>query len=70
MQISYNRLWKLMIDKKIKKMQLAKDAKLSTSTLAKLGQEKPVSMDVLMRICKVLDCDIGDIVEMIDDKQE
>lgn len=69
MRVSYDKLWKLMIDKKIKKMQLAKGANLSTSTLAKLGQEKPVSMDVMMRICKVMECDIGDIVEIIDEKE-
>ena len=65
--ISYDKLWKLMIDKKIKKMELVKSANLSSSTLAKLGQEKPVSLDVLMRICKLLECNIGDIMDFIND---
>lgn len=67
MALSYNKLWKLLIDKKIKKMQLKAMASLGTTTLAKLGKDQPVSMDVMMRICKVLECNIGDIMDVLPD---
>ena len=65
MQVSYDRLWKLLIDKKIKKMQLKSMAAIGTSTLAKLGRNEPVSMDVLMKICNALSCNIGDIMDVL-----
>jgi len=64
LSISYNKLWKLMIDRNMNKTQLRKDAGLSTNVLAKLGKNDAVSMDTLMRICKVFNCDVGDIVEV------
>lgn len=67
MVLSYNKLWKLLIDKKIRKMQLKAMAGLGTTTLAKLGKDQPVSMDVMMRICKVLECNIGDIMDVLPD---
>ncbi|SHI17477.1 helix-turn-helix domain-containing protein [Sporanaerobacter acetigenes] len=63
MVINYNKLWKLLIDKNMKKMDLKEAAHIGTTTLSRLSKNQPVSMDVLMRICKVLKCDIGDIVE-------
>lgn len=69
MAISYNRLWKLMIDKKMNKTQLKNAAKVSGATIAKLGKEEPISMESMLKICKVLNCDIGDIVEIVEDKE-
>ena len=65
MAVSYNKLWKLMIDHKMNKTQLRKEAGLSTNVVAKLSKDNSVSMDTLMRICNVLHCDIGDIVEVV-----
>ena len=73
MAISYNRLWKLLIDNHMKKKDLKDKAELSTATMAKLGKNESVSLDVLVRICKVLNCEIGDvveIVEIVDDKKD
>ena len=64
MSISYNKLWKLLIDKSMKKKDLISLAGLSTSTLAKMGKNQQVSMDVIIRICKALDCSIGDNKEI------
>ena len=68
MAISYNRLWKLLIDNHMKKKDLKDKAELSTATMAKLGKNESVSLDVLVRICKVLNCEIGDVVEIADDE--
>jgi len=65
--ISYNKLWKILIDKRMKKKDLIAIAELSTSTLAKMGKDQHVSMDVIIRICKCLECDVGDIMEVIPD---
>ena len=63
--ISYNRLFKLMIDKGIKKTELAKMADISQTTLAKLSKNQYVSMDVLVRICDSLDCTFDEIIELV-----
>ena len=60
--ISYSRLWHLLLDKKMKKTDLCEMAGISSSTLAKLGKDEMVSLDVLERICEALDCDAGDII--------
>ena len=65
MPVSYNKLWKLLIDKNMKRTDLRTVAKISTGTLAKLGKNESVSTDVLVRICRALDCDIGDIMEVL-----
>ncbi|MDR0288149.1 MAG: helix-turn-helix domain-containing protein [Clostridiales bacterium] len=65
MAISYNNLWKLMIDKKMNKTQLKNAAKVSCATIAKLGKDEPVSMESMIKICMVLHCNIGDIVEIV-----
>jgi DNA-binding Xre family transcriptional regulator len=65
MAISYNKLWKQLIDKKMTKTELRLAADISTTTLAKLGKDETVSMDVMLRICKVLECKIEDIVEIV-----
>ena len=67
MRISYNKLWKLLIDKGMKKKDLTSAASLSTVSIAKLGKNEPVTLDVLMRICVALDCNIGDIMEFVKD---
>lgn len=64
MQISYNKLWKLLIDRKMKKVDLMHKSHISTTSLAKLGKDENVSMEVLKKICTALHCDIGDIMEM------
>ena len=68
MRVSYNKLWKLLIDKNMKKMELLEAVEMSPNTLAKRGRNEDVSMDVLRRICEYLECDIGDIMEMIPEK--
>ena len=67
MQVSYNKLWKLLIDKNMNKMDLRKQAGLSTGTLAKLGRNESVTTKVLMKICEELECDVSDIMEFIPD---
>lgn len=62
--ISYNKLWKLLIDKNMNKTQLMRKAGLSTNVIAKLGKSESVSLDSLEKICMVLSCEIGDIVEV------
>ena len=62
MAVSYNGLWKLLIDKNMKKMDLVEKIGISTSTLAKMSKGEPVSMVVLGKICDKLGCDFGDIV--------
>lgn len=69
MAISYNKLWKLLIDKKMTKTELRIAADISTTTLAKLGKNETVSMDVMLRICKVLQCNIGDIMDATEEDE-
>ena len=69
MAISYLKLWKLLLDKSMKKTDLIKVADISTTTLAKLSKNQLVSMEVMGRLCKALSCDIGDIMEMLPDKK-
>ncbi len=70
MQISYNKLLKLMIDNQMKRTDLVRAAQISTSTASKLFKNEPVSLEVLMRICKVFHCDIGEICEVILDDED
>lgn len=64
MSVSYKKLWILLIEKNITKAQLRKDAQLSPATLTKLNKNEYVSMEILTRICYVLKCDIGDVIEI------
>lgn len=64
MIISYDNLWKLLIDKKLNKTELAKKIKISSSTMAKMTRGEPVAMTVLVKICDELDCDVGDILSI------
>ena len=63
--ISYKKLWKLLIDKDMKKKDLQVSAGISWASVTKLSKGEPVSMDVLIKVCKALDCNIGDIVDFI-----
>ena len=65
MTFSYSKLWKILIDKKMMKKDLMAKATITSSTMAKMGKDQPVSMEVLGRICEALDCNIGDIVDYI-----
>lgn len=67
-RISYDGLWKLLIEKKIKKQELRVQAGLTHSVITKLNREETVHLDVLLKICKVLDCDIKDIVAIRENK--
>ena len=70
MRISYKKLWVLLIQKDISKATLRKDVGLSTGTMSKLNKGEEVAMSVLLRICEYLDCDIGDICEVVRSTKE
>ena len=64
MTVSYKKLWKILIDKDMKKKDLQKVAGVSWASVTKLSKGETVSMDILIKICTALDCDIGDIMEL------
>lgn len=66
MAVSYNKLWKLLIDKNMSKTQLIKAAKISTNAMAKLGKNEDVRVEVLVKICGVLECTMDDIIDFVD----
>ena len=68
--LSYSKLWKMMVEKKINKTQLHDMANISTNAVAKMSKNKAVSLDTLGKICYVLDCDIGDIVEIVIERED
>lgn len=65
MSFSYNKLWKLLIDKNMTKSDLRKAIGISSSTMAKMGKGENVSLDVIDKICKLLDCKVEDIIEHV-----
>lgn len=69
MIIKYDKLWKLMIDKKINKTQLCEQAGITTNAMAKLGKNETVQVEILAKICKVLKCKIEDIIEVYEEEQ-
>lgn len=69
MAVSYRKLWKLLIDKDMKKKDLRIESGISTNALAKLGKNERVTTDVLEKICITLGCDIGDIMEITKNPQ-
>lgn len=69
MTISYKKLWKVLIDKDMKKKDLCAAAGISHTSMAKLGKNENVTTDVLLKICHALNCDIGDIMEVIPDNE-
>ena len=70
MEVSYKKLWKVLIDKDMKKKDLQAAAGISWASVTKLSKGETVSMEVLMKVCKTLNCDIGDIVELIPEESE
>lgn len=69
MAVSYKKLWKLLIDKDMKKKDLLATAGISWASITKLSKGETVSMEVLMKICKALDCNIGDIMDLIPEEE-
>lgn len=67
MAVSYNKLWKLMIDKKVNKTDLTHMAGISTNAMAKLGRDEDVRVNILEKICLALNCKLDDIVEIVPD---
>ena len=65
MALSYNRMWKLLVDKKMSKADLRKAADIATNTMTKLRRDETVNLAILCRICETLDCDFGDIMEYV-----
>lgn len=68
-KVSYNKLWKTLIDRKMRKSDLRNRAHISTTALAKLGRDENVSMDVLKKICAALECNVGDIMDILPDSK-
>lgn len=68
MRISYNKLWKMLIDKDMKKSDLRDKAGISSASIAKLGKGDNITTDVLIKICEAMDCHLEDIMETIDDQ--
>ena len=69
MEVSYKKLWKLLIDKDMKKKDLLATAGISWASVTKLSKGETVGMEVLMKICKALDCNIGDIMDLIPEEE-
>ena len=70
MYISYNKLWKLLIDKNMNKQDLREASGISSASVAKLGKGENITTEVLLRICTALDCDISDIMEVVKENPE
>ncbi len=67
MAVSYNKLWNLVRQNKMKKGDLARAAEISSYWMSKLNKDEPVQMEVMLRLCKVFHCDIGDLMEVIEE---
>lgn len=67
MRISYNKLWKMLIDKNMKKSDLKEKAGISSASIAKLGKGDNITTDVLLRICEAMNCHLDDIMETVDE---
>ena len=70
MAVSYKKLWKLLIDKDMRKQDLRAAAKISSSSIAQLSKGENVNTDILVKICKALNCDVSDIMEILPDQEE
>lgn len=70
MRISYNKLWKMLIDHNMNKRDLAEKSGVSTASIAKLSKGANITTDVLLKICEAMNCHIEDILETIDDQEE
>ncbi len=69
MAVSYNRLWKLLVDKKMSKADLRKTSGVSPNTMTKLRRDEPVMLNVLDKICETLSCNYGDVMDYVPDKE-
>ena len=69
MAVSYDKLWKLLVDKKMSRAELRKAAEISSNTLTRMIKDEPVTLELLSRICNKLDCDFGDIVAYVPDNK-
>ena len=69
MAVCYKKLWKLLIDKNMNKTELRKATGITTTALAKLGRDENVNTEILVKICKTLECDISDIMEVIPEEK-
>lgn len=69
MKVSYDRLWKLLIDKKMKKTDLITQAQISSNVVAKMGKEEPLSLESIGKICALFHCSVDDILEIIPDEE-
>ena len=69
MELSYNNLWKTLIDKGMKKGTLCQTAKISTSAMSKMKRNAPISLAIILKICEALNCDIEDVVAVVSSNQ-
>ena len=67
MTVSYKKLWKLLIDRDMKKKELTELAGISSSSVTKMGHNENVNTEVIVKICSALHCDVGDVMEIIED---
>lgn len=67
MTVRYDKLWRLLSNNKMTKKELAKAADLSSYAMTKLNQNRPVSMEIIMKFCKIFHCDVGDVMEIIEE---
>ena len=70
MDVSYNKFFKMLIDRKMKKKDICEQAGIATSTMAKMAKDENVSLDVLVRICRALDCTMDDILDVLPAENE
>lgn len=70
MSVSYDKLWKLLIDKKMNRSELKDSSGISFNVLAKMGRNEFVSMESLMKVCSTLNCNIGDIVDFLSESED
>ncbi len=69
MEVSYKKLWKMLIDKDLKKKDLASLAGISKSSVAKMSRGEPISLEIILKICSAFKCDISDLVEAIPSRE-
>ena len=67
MKVQYDKLWRLMKDNKMKKKELAKAARISSYTMTKLNNDLPVNMEIMFNLCRIFHCDIGDLMEVVEE---
>ena len=70
MKVIYNKMWKMLINKNMKRTDLLDEVGMGSATLAKMGRNEPVSMDIIMRICEYFSCNVGDIMDVIPEEKK